>query len=210
MKHVIVAGIIGLRDCTRAARRPLCVTFFSVVLVAELAFNAAPHYAQSVDGIARSDVAFAKPAGHEVYRQYGATLVAWGFQPFRLTGDDIRSEWKRSGDRAHSVGVRYQARVEIDAGWRGMIDFDPICRESACINLAGQPILYGFWSGRYKGHPPCYFCSNAPRFRKYLIHQASEALAGHPDMLMIDGIHPLRQRRGTVGVFARNSVVRCG
>jgi hypothetical protein len=146
-------------------------------------------YAQTPDGIRRSDVAFARKADVETYRQYGATIVAWGFRPWHLTGEALLAEWKRDIERAHSVGARYQARVELDAGWRGMIDFDPRFREAACLDLEGNPITYPFWSSQYKGQPPYYFCTNAPGYREYLNHQAEEALVGEPDLLLIDAIH---------------------
>ncbi|MFD2257852.1 hypothetical protein ACFSSA_14310 [Luteolibacter algae] len=57
------------------------------------------------------------------------------------------------------------------------------------MDLDGNPIVFRFWNSEYKGHPPYYFCTNAPGYREYLTQQAKEALAGQPDMLLIDGIH---------------------
>ena len=145
--------------------------------------------ADDTNGIRRSDVVFATQATPEVYQQYRATMLAWGFRPWKLSGKEFYAEWKRGVDETHRAGLRYQARVELDAGWRGMIDFDPTFQKSACLDLEGNPIIYRFWNSQYKGHPPYYFCTNSPSYRKYLIQQAREALAGNPDMLLIDGIH---------------------
>lgn len=99
----------------------------------------------------RSEVVFARPANAEVYQQYGATLVAWGFRSWKLTGEELTSEWRRQCDLAHGVGAKYQARVELDAGWRGWIDFDPNIEDSVCRTLEGQLLTYPFWTSNYRG-----------------------------------------------------------
>ncbi|MBT3381320.1 MAG: hypothetical protein HN742_27880 [Lentisphaerae bacterium] len=136
----------------------------------------------------RSDVAFPQPNSPDVYRRYGATLVAWGFRPWKATGEELTKKWRAQRDAAHKAGVRYQARVELDAGWRRWIDVDPDIMESVCRTLEGKPITYHFWKQTYKGHPSYQGCTNAPGYRRFLLQQAQEALSSKPDMLLIDAI----------------------
>ncbi|MFD2257851.1 hypothetical protein ACFSSA_14305 [Luteolibacter algae] len=99
-------------------RRIAIRTLLTVALISNV-----PTQALADGSIKRSDVAFANQASPEVYRQYGATMVAWGFRLWELSGKEFYAEWKRGIDEAHGSGVRYQARVELDAGWRVMIDY---------------------------------------------------------------------------------------
>jgi hypothetical protein len=161
----------------------------------------------SVDeGLKRSEVVFARPANSEAYRQYGVTLVAWGFRSWKLTGEELTSEWRRQCDLAHGVGAKYQARVELDAGWRGWIDFDPNIEDSVCRTVEGQLLTYPFWTSTYKGKPAYHGCTNAKGYRRYLLHQAQEALSSNPDMLMIDAIMVTSMAIGRGGCFCDSCV----
>ena len=140
------------------------------------------------DSLKRSEVVFPRSTNPEVYRQYGATLVAWGFRSWNLTGEELTSEWRRQRDLAHDAGAKYQARVELDAGWRGWIDFDPNIQDSVCRTIEGKLLTYPFWTGIYKGKPAYFGCTNSKGYQRYLLHQAREALSSNPDMLMIDAM----------------------
>jgi len=189
---------------TQRQRTRRATTYFLAILGCVVIWQLTTTMACGADGIKRSDVAFAGEADPEIYRQYGATLVAWGFRPWGLSGEAFFAEWKRDLDQAQSVGARYQARVELDAGWRGMIDFDAKFRDAVCLDLDGEPITYRFWNSRHKGHPPYYFCTNATSYRKYMIHQAEEALASEPDLLLIDAIHTTAASIYQGGCFCPN------
>jgi len=96
-----------------------------------------------VMNVKRSDVVMTHPPRNpDVYEQYGATFVAWGFLPdgARVGDASLIDYWRRRVDDVHSAGLRFQGRVELDAGWRGMIDFDPNFMESVCRTLDAEPI----------------------------------------------------------------------
>lgn len=146
-------------------------------------------------GIKRSDVVMTVVHSVDVYRQYKATFLAWGFLPQVSgmseqvpMGEQVRIEcWHHWINEAHSVGMRFQGRVELDAGWQIMIDFDPNFMDSVCRNLDGEPVTTPwFWDMTYQGHPAYYFCTNSPGFRACLKHQVQQVLSGGPDVLMID------------------------
>ncbi|HJN14544.1 MAG TPA: hypothetical protein QGH10_03585 [Armatimonadota bacterium] len=154
--------------------------------------------------IKRSDVVFPYTASADTYRHYGATVVAWGFHPFNVTGEERARQWRQMADAARGVGARYQARVELDAGWKGMIDYDPDFIESACRSLAGEALTYRSWEGlEYKGHLPYQFCTNSPSLRAYLKLQVQEAMAVEPDMLHIDAIAASHMTQWRGGCFCR-------
>jgi len=141
--------------------------------------------------VKRSDVVVTrppwKPALHE--QQYGATFLAWGFlpAPSREGGDRHTEEWRSIVNAVHAAGARFQGRIELDAGWRGMIDYDPNFMESVCRTLDGAPITSPwFWDKSYKGNPAYWFCTNSPQFRGFMKHEVAAALSVDVDALMID------------------------
>ncbi|MDZ8119091.1 hypothetical protein [Pontiella agarivorans] len=138
--------------------------------------------------IKQSDVVLQYPAKQAVYEQYDATVVAWGFRPWKLSGAALERAWDEQCKTVQLAGLRYQARVEVDAGWRDWIDFDPDIEASTCRTLNGTLLTYHFWTSTYKGKPAYFGCTNAKGYQRFLIHQAREALAINPDMLMIDAI----------------------
>lgn len=154
----------------------------------------------------RSDVVFPYTAPAEIYRHYGATTVAWGFRPWKLTGDKLTAEWRLQREVAHGVGARYQARVELDAGWKGWIEFEPDIEDSVCKTLEGKLLTYKVWTKTHRGKPAYQGCTNAKAYRRYLVHQAREALSSEPDMLLIDAIQvtPMTLYRG--GCFCESCV----
>jgi len=78
-------------------------------------------------------------------------------------------------------------RVELDAGWRLMIDLDPNFVGSVCRTLDGEPITAPwFWDKSYKGHPSYLFCTNSPGFLDCVRHQVETALTADVDALMFD------------------------
>ena len=101
----------------------------------------------------RSDVLITRPCSMEDYRRYRATALAWGFlpEPDRL-GLPPDEEMMRDVDEAHRCQAKFQGRVELDADWMGMIDYDSNFMESTVHDLNNQ-LAVTWWTHRYKGHP---------------------------------------------------------
>ncbi|MCY4070138.1 MAG: hypothetical protein OXG60_02445 [Chloroflexi bacterium] len=154
----------------------------------------------------RSDVLITRPCGMEVYRRYRATGLGWGFLPEPdRRGLPPDEEMMRDVDEAHRCGVKFQGRVELDADWMGMIDFDSNFMESTVRDLNDRPAIT-WWEHTYKGHPSYHYCTNAPGYRHYLMYQLRRVMQAGTDWLMIDSAIPtigaLNARYG--GCFCRH------
>lgn len=138
----------------------------------------------------RSDVVITRPCGMEDYRRYRATALAWGFlpQPDRR-GLPPDGEMMRDVDEAHRCGAKFQGRVELDADWIGMIDYDPDYMDSVVRDIEGRP-QHTWWTHRYRGNPSWHFCTNTPGYRRYLFHQLERVMKAGADWLMIDSAIP--------------------
>lgn len=138
----------------------------------------------------RSDVLITRPCNMDVYRRYRATGLGWGFLPEPdRRGLPPDEEMMRDVDEAHRCGVKFQGRVELDADWMGMIDFDSNFMESTVRDLDNQPAVT-WWAHTYKGHPSYHFCTNAPGYRHYLMYQLRRVMEAGTDWLMIDSAIP--------------------
>ena len=138
----------------------------------------------------RSDVLITRPCSMEVYRRYRATGLGWGFLPEPdRRGLPPDEEMMRDVDEAHRCGVKFQGRVELDADWMGMIDFDSNFMESTVRDLNNQPAVT-WWTHTYKGHPAYHYCTNAPGYRHYLFYQLQRVMSAGTDWLMIDSAIP--------------------
>ena len=119
----------------------------------------------------RSDVLITRPCSMDVYRRFRATGLGWGFLPEPdRRGLPPDEEMMRDVDEAHRCGVIFQGRVELDADWMGMIDFDSNFMESTVRDLNDRPAVT-WWEHTYKGHPSYHYCTNAPGYRQYLMYQ---------------------------------------
>lgn len=138
----------------------------------------------------RSDVLITRPCSMDVYRRYRATGLGWGFLPEPdRRGLPPAEEMMRDVDEAHRCGVKFQGRVELDADWMGMIDFDSNFMESTVRDLNDKPAIT-WWTHTYKGHPSYHFCTNAPGYRRYLFYQLRRVMDAGTDWLMIDSAIP--------------------
>ena len=138
----------------------------------------------------RSDVLITRPCSMDVYRRYRATGLGWGFLPEPdRRGLPPDEEMMRDVDEAHRCGVKFQGRVELDADWMGMIDYDSNFMESTVRDLDNKPAVT-WWVHTYKGHPSYHFCTNAPGYRHYLMYQLRRVMQAGTDWLMIDSAIP--------------------
>lgn len=138
----------------------------------------------------RSDVLITRPCSMPDYRRYRATALGWGFlpEPDRrgLPPDEEMMRWVAE---AHQCDAKFQGRVELDADWMGMIDFDSNFMQSTVRDLDNKPAVT-WWEHTYKGHPSYHFCTNAPGYRRYLMYQLRRIMQAGVDWLMIDSAIP--------------------
>ena len=138
----------------------------------------------------RSDVLMTRPCSMEDYRRYRATGLAWGFLPEPdRRGLPPDEEMMRDVDEAQRCNAKFQGRVELDADWMGMIDYDSNFMEATVRDLNDQPAVT-WWEHTYKGHPAYHYCTNAPAYRRYLMQQLRRVLQAGSDWLMIDSAIP--------------------
>ncbi len=138
----------------------------------------------------RSDVLITRPCSMDVYRRYRATGLGWGFLPEPdRRGLPPDEEMMRDVDEAHRCGAKFQGRVELDADWMGMIDYDSNFMESTVRDLNDKPAVT-WWTHTYKGHPSYHYCTNAPGYRHYLMYQLQRVMEAGTDWLMIDSAIP--------------------
>ncbi len=160
----------------------------SLALLSLLVFAAVPASAGEARNVAlkRSDVVLMYPGSLEVFRQYGATVVAWGGRPWG-TDDKAIADWRRRVAEARSLGVRYRGNVDFRVAFGGMIDFDPHFMDSVCRTLDGKPITVPWlWDQKHNGNPAYWFCTNSPSYREYIKSQAKLALTADMDGLHAD------------------------
>ena len=137
--------------------------------------------------IRHSDIFISQVTSMSTLKQYHVTGIAWGFLPHPLDRRNM-DRWKKRVSTIKASGLKFQARIEFDARWENMIDFDPVFyQESIMRTLDGEYLVAPWFADhRYKGSPAYWFCSNAPNFREYLKFQAKHALSGSPDLIMLD------------------------
>ena len=140
--------------------------------------------------LSRSDIIMTRPGSMEEYQRFPATMLGWGLlpEPDRC-GLPPLEECMRRVEEARLCGMKFQGRVEFDADWMGMIDYDPHFMEAVCLDLDGQPIVT-WWAHRYRGHPPYNYCTNSPRYLEYLLYQVEQVVGCGSDMIMLDCVIP--------------------
>ena len=140
--------------------------------------------------LSRSDVVMTRPGSMQEYTRFPATMLGWGLlpEPDRRGLPPIE-ECMRRVEEAHLCNMKFQGRVEFDADWMGMIDYDPNFMDAVCMNLEGQPIVT-WWVHRYRGHPPYNYCTNSPLYLNYLLHQVQQVIGAGADMIMLDCVIP--------------------
>jgi len=137
--------------------------------------------------IRHSDILISTKKPDKILKQYHISGVAWGFLPKPLNGRTM-NKWKRDIERVQSKGLKFQARIEFDARWENMIDYDPKGFSDQVMRTLDGKMLIAPWFAerKYKGNPAYWFCSNSPGFRSYLEYQADLVLSGNPDYIMLD------------------------
>lgn len=136
--------------------------------------------------IPQSIVAFTNPQPADLYQRYGVDMIVWGFTP-PVRDKNQTQQWLASVKEVQNAGVKYQARVEFDAGWRLAVEKLPDIEASLVRNLDGGTVEYPWFKGEtFKGYPPVWFCSNSSAWRQLLLDEVDYVMAAQPDYLLLD------------------------
>jgi len=123
-----------------------------------------------------SDVVFMSGAEEDVYRQYGATVLAWGGTP---TPEGLAA--------AKEAGVTYFGSVGMVTEFARFIDEFPGYEEAVCIDVEGNRLKVPWlWDHQHNGVPAYWFCTNQPIFREYLRRRVVETVTKGADGVHVD------------------------
>jgi Beta-galactosidase len=123
-----------------------------------------------------SDVIFMYQAGADVYRQYGATVLAWGGKP---------TEASLAAGR--EAGVRMFGSVGMVTEFARFIDEFPDYEKAICLDAEGNRLKVPWlWDHQHKGIPAYWFCTNQPIFRTYLRNRVIETVKAGADGVHVD------------------------
>ncbi len=162
-------------------------TLLQAAVLLGLSTGVITSYGQDVSAIQHSDIFVTRTKSDKVFKQYHVSGLAWGFLPHPLNERTI-NRWRKNVKRVQAKGIHFQARIEFDARWENMIDYDPKgFRDNVMHTLDGDLLIAPWFKDRkHRGHPAYWFCSNAPGFREYLKYQADFVISGNPDFIMLD------------------------
>lgn len=124
-----------------------------------------------------SDVVFMYAAPAELYRTYGATVLAWGGTPS-----------KEGLAQAAEAGVTYFGSVGMVTEFARYYERFPETYEAGlCRTVDGQPIKVPWLTDhQHKGIPYWWCCTNQPQFRQYLRERVQETVRGGAAGVHID------------------------
>ena len=112
--------------------------------------------------------------------------VSWGGRP-RPENEGALNWYLNRVRAAREMGIRYLPGAAVRTAFAGMIDYDEQFMDSVCRSLDGDPILVPWlWDHNYKDKPACWWCTNSPLYRRYLLHRLEQTMAVKPYGLHID------------------------
>ncbi len=122
-----------------------------------------------------SDVVFMDHASRDVYRAYGATVLAWGGLPT----PDARKE---------AEGARWFGSVGMVTEFSRYYERDPATYEQGlCRDVRGNPVKVPWLTDhRHKGIPYWWCCTQQPRMRDFVRDRVIETVKAGADGIHID------------------------
>lgn len=138
-----------------------------------LAFVSAASAPMSV--LKHSDVVFMYHGGRDVYRAYGATVLAWGGKPTQAA-------------RAEAEGVRWFGSVGMVTEFAAYYERDPATYEQGlCRDVHSEPVKVPWLTDhQHKGIPYWWCCTNQPRMRDFVRDRVVETIKAGADGLHVD------------------------
>lgn len=125
--------------------------------------------------IKHSDVAFMGEASPSIYRQYGATVLAWGGLPNPQALRD-------------AAGVRWFGSVGMVTEFSGYYErFPSTYEQGLCRDIDGKPVKVPWLTDlNHKGIPYWWCCTQQPLFRQYLRERVIATMKAGADGLHVD------------------------
>jgi hypothetical protein len=122
-----------------------------------------------------SDVVFMYQAGRSTYREYGATVLAWGGLP-------------TNNAREEAVGVKWFGSVGMVTEFNAYHKrFPDTYAEGLCRDLDGNPVKVPWLTDHNsQGIPYWWCCTQQPLFRQFLQERVAETLKAGADGLHVD------------------------
>ncbi|MBM3493667.1 MAG: hypothetical protein FJX72_05000 [Armatimonadetes bacterium] len=123
----------------------------------------------------RSDVAFMYQASRDTYRQYGATVLAWGGTPTPAT-------------LAEAEGVRWFGSVGMVTEFAAYFDrFPDTYKEGLCRDVNGEPVKVPWLTDhQHKGVPYWWCCTRQPNTRTFLRERVVQTIKAGAYGLHVD------------------------
>jgi len=115
-------------------------------------------------------------SSESVYRQCGATFLAWG-----------GAETARSVKFHHDLGIRCTGSMWCLTAGSKKLRADARLREAVALDIEGKPIeVPWLFDGAYDGQKNWFGCTNHPTFRALNRERVSKVMAGGADGLHVD------------------------
>jgi hypothetical protein len=155
---------------------------YAVVWIAALSLPAA---AKGASVLKHSDVVAMYSASPETCRDFSISIIGWGGRP-RDEADTARFE-EQTIEPLHRIGVQYTGSVGMVTEFGQFMDSCPDWEQAICLDVNGKRLQVPWlWDHSHQGNPAYWFCTNDPRYRKYLRDQVVLAARGGMDGVHID------------------------
>jgi hypothetical protein len=130
-----------------------------------------------------SDVVSMYDASPEVCRAFAISIIGWGDRP--RDEADVDGFRKRVVEPLHRIGVQYVGSVGMVTEFGLFMQQCPEWEQAICLTPRGERLRVPWlWDHSYRGNPAYWFCTNDPRYRKFLREQVVLAARGG-----VDGVH---------------------
>jgi hypothetical protein len=148
-----------------------------------LALLSLPAVAKGAPVLKHSDVVAMYSASPEICREFSISVIGWGGRP-RDEADIARFE-KETIEPLHRMGVQYTGSVGMVTEFGQFMDACPEWEQAICLGVKGERLRVPWlWDHSHQDHPAYWFCTNDPRYRRYLRDQVVLAARGG-----VDGVH---------------------
>lgn len=117
-----------------------------------------------------SDVAAMYDASPEVCRAFSVSIIGWGGQP--RDEADVEGFRKETIEPLHRMAVRHVGSVGMVTEFGLFMEQCPEWEEAICLTPRGERLRVPWlWDHSHEGDPAYWFCTNDPRYRKFLRDQ---------------------------------------